>query len=151
MSRIYIVTQGCYSDYGIQSVWSTRELAEAAIAKNAADAAKADDGGTYFRRWDSPSIEEWFVDGGEGEPLPYWAVVWHNDMVTAKITEMDYVGNSLVYTEEGHQFQRRGNATIYVFARDAEHAIKQAVDLRAEALAGHWRTHRGSNGWAVRP
>ena len=49
MNTVYIVTSGCYSDYSIDAVFSTREAAEAYI-------------GTKTNR----DIEEWQVDTEEG-------------------------------------------------------------------------------------
>ena len=53
MTIIYVVTSGIYDDYGIERLFSTRELAEAFI--------RGDDNPT--RRFPStPTIEEWELD-----------------------------------------------------------------------------------------
>lgn len=50
MSKVYVVTSGCYSDYHIDGVYSTREAAEKRCA--------AWDG------YDDPMIEEYELDDG---------------------------------------------------------------------------------------
>ena len=55
--KIYVVTSGCYSDFHINAMFSTREKAQKYI-----DAAKFDD-------WDDINgIDEWDVDSASTEP-----------------------------------------------------------------------------------
>ena len=64
--NIYIVTSGCYSDYSIVAVFSSREKAQAYIdAASAAAKKSTDDSYVYVRGGnDFNDIEEWILDGG---------------------------------------------------------------------------------------
>jgi hypothetical protein len=58
-AKVYIVTSGCYSGYGIESTWTTREKAEAALAL-------VDDR--------DKQVEEFWLDVPNSEDEPLWLV-----------------------------------------------------------------------------
>jgi hypothetical protein len=60
MTNIYIVTNGSYSDYHIEAVFSTKEAAEAWLAE-------AQESSGFYS--DGPQIEEWPLDERAGEIL----------------------------------------------------------------------------------
>ena len=65
MAKVYVVTSGCYSDYGIDGLFSTRENAIAALGAMGEclaagdDSPLTDDGQGFYSQ---PTIEEWELD-----------------------------------------------------------------------------------------
>lgn len=53
MAKVYIVTEGCYSDYHIEACFSTKKEAQKYI----------DNVKQIENFWDEPTIEEWELDG----------------------------------------------------------------------------------------
>lgn len=63
--KVYLVSSGEYSDYGIDAIFSTRELAERYLAGN-----------EKYDKYDLYVIEEWELDEHQHEALrPIW-IVW---------------------------------------------------------------------------
>lgn len=133
MKMIYVVTSGSYSDYGINAVYDSRELAEAATA------GKSD----Y-------EIEEYPLNPGEAEHRQgrsLWHVAMHHDgsVVTTSdfglmwanppedriFIEQQRIAGSLSFDTEIIDFVFE----VYAWARDETHAIKIANERRAEWIA----------------
>ena len=57
---VYVVTSGCYSDYGIVAMFSSREKAEACVAPHIREGVMGED-------W---NVEEWELDG-HAEPAEF--------------------------------------------------------------------------------
>lgn len=53
MAKVYIVTEGCYSDYHIEACFSTKKEAQKYI----------DNAKQVEKFWEEPTIEEWELDG----------------------------------------------------------------------------------------
>lgn len=105
--KVYIVTQGDYSDYHIEQVFSTREKAQEYI-----------DHTGYDNSW----IEEYDVD----EEVPrgtflYLVVMYDNDWpATASLLASDSVKDTVHYDH---------NTTYFTIeAKDAPHAVKIASE-----------------------
>jgi hypothetical protein len=81
MAKVYLVTQGCYSDYGIERAFSTRELAQAFIGEQE----KPDS------EW-APQIEEWELDEAANDcHQKVWSArIWFNS------TPPDYFGGTRI-------------------------------------------------------
>jgi len=54
MAKVYIVTEGCYSDYAIEACFSTKKKAQEYINNSK----------KIENSWYEPTIEEWELDGG---------------------------------------------------------------------------------------
>jgi hypothetical protein len=118
---VYLVTEGCYSDYRVLGIYSTRELAE-----EAKDLFQADD------------IDEMALDDMRGRPpgrLPY-------------LVQMYKDGDCRVSRAAGYEFLERwapvymGNwVEMKIWATDEKHAAKIANERRAALIAsGEWTT-----------
>lgn len=152
MNTIYIVTDGCYSDYGIRAVFSTREKAQAFIDEHAAPW----DGPGRARPLDDPSIEEWDMDGEDPpEKCQRFCVVLAENGDTVFVATTNRVGGPLRQCESFRwsgwpgelllQDDARAAITFHgtLWATDADHAIKSARDRRAASrAAGELEAHR---------
>ncbi len=124
----FVVTKGCYSSYGIESVWSTREAAEkAAVALN---------GGPLSKNHDNDvQIEEWVLDVTEENAGHMWRVhvdTRHGGTTACRVSRAGRVPER-VY--EGPTY-----AIVFVDMHaddtdDTTRAIKVAKDMLAERLA----------------
>ena len=130
---IYVITQGCYSDYAIQSIWTTRAKAEAELKRAA--------GGGY----DDPSIEEWYLDTADPEevtPHDIWSITM--DAAGNVTRSYPYPRVGLVVSEKT-EVVRYGQGMIRVQckAKSVKRAIKIAADIRAMWLAQEAVTMKG--------
>lgn len=127
MSKVYLVTDGYYSDYRVRGVYSTMEKAEQAKLLYAAD----------------NDIEKYELDAVPDSPpglVPF--------VVT--ITSSGDVRNA--YRESADQFSPRWHVTnwygdpcglFYMWARDEQHAVKIANEWRAQIAAlGLWDIYK---------
>lgn len=123
MTTIYIVTDGSYSDYGIRSVFSSKERAQAYIDE----------------RCKSGDIEEWGLDDWLDERqqgLKFYSVHMQLTGDGAKVKEDEppscyqngWIGRPL----NGHMPDW---FAMTIWAKDAEHALKIANDRRREKIA----------------
>lgn len=78
MNKVYVVTKGEYSDYGIERIFSTREAAEKYCAT---------DKDEYY----SPMIEEWDLEDGSDIICPnvYKAICFRKDNHYAKFIDYE--------------------------------------------------------------
>jgi hypothetical protein len=124
MTTVYVVTTGSYSGYGIRSIWSTKELAEKALAQ-LTDREK--------------DIEEHELD----EPIPdrlfYVTAIYRDGTVSVW-------GESVVRpgVTEGFQSQTYPSRPIcrpyhtVIEATDAAHARKIGGEIHARLKAEGW-------------
>ena len=64
MSKVYVITRGEYSDYGIERIFNTREAAEKYCAVDRDE-------------YDSPMIEEWNLEDGSNIICPnIYKAIW---------------------------------------------------------------------------
>jgi hypothetical protein len=128
--KVYLVTSGNYSDYGVDAVFSTREMAEAAVAiANARRRAAAEIQDSKLWPDDLYDIEEKLLDvwpTSEGGAFEVW------------ITD----GGAVTYAAWTHSYEpdmpaRIGNdhlvgrpSTFIGYGETAEHARRSAEELR---------------------
>lgn len=126
--KVYLVSTGEYSDYSVEGIYSTRELAEEAVKRFAShndikefelDAMPELKDGLYgWRvRFDGENIAS-----TQREGIDFWS--WREHRRTMFCVDDETYGPA----------RKKGDVTVYCFARDEEHANKVAIDKRREAL-----------------
>ena len=129
--KVYIASEGCYSDWCILGVYSDIEKAKKAAA--------------YWNGNDY--VEEYEVDK-ETPQLPEGMLAFAVPMEKtgdAPLREWGSNGRraypyrcSSEYVGKIHRWSNEGTAVVFfVFARDVEHAVKIANEKRAGLLAGN--------------
>lgn len=128
MSKIYVITEGIYSNYHICAVCSTREKAERAQ-----------------ELYHGSNVEEWDLDAIDDIPhgMARWEVRMKVDGDVLDAEKATYWGGDLkeqwyFYNSDGYGTEAtRENAALFtsMFARDKEHAVKIANELRITLLA----------------
>lgn len=123
--KVWVVTEGSYSDYRIVGIYDSRALAELHCK----------------RLYDANDPEEWEVNAGAvglRAELSHWAVYitddgtiisaddWHDPFI-----QIDAEGMEDIPALHGQAHGLR----VHVLARDEAHARKIATDKRAEWLA----------------
>ena len=125
-AKIYLVSRGCYSDYSILSVWSTRALADAEVER------VDQERGLYDP---IAEVEEFWLDGGAVEPLSQWSVRVRRDgdVIVEPAEKSGRVGYCLTVIDD----PLLTDIILYgcVLAESEEHAVKIASEKRAEYLA----------------
>lgn len=115
--KVYVVTEGCYSDYHIMAVCLNHAIAEK-IAKLSDDA----------------SIEEWESDIYDSVPYDYHFYDVRGPIKGELVVDESRTDNPF-YFEPG-TFLYPGDRFVWKgFARDEKHALKIAYDNRAKKLA----------------
>lgn len=139
--QIFIVTSGCYSDYSIRAVFSTKEAAETYCAFH----------GPVEYDFDRHQVEVWDVDV-DGVVLPVgkqaYEVVLSRDGVYSATKAMSYDrerdarGHVKFYPVGTHwpayapsEMANQQFIFTYALARDAQHAVKIVAERRAWLLA----------------
>ena len=128
---MYVVTSGQYSDYGINGVFDSKELAELWV--------------NTFKdsSYDSFNIEEWDLNPHIKEIKkgckPYFIRMDKmGNVIEVRIADSTYgFGDTLSFS-----FDVRLNLYMNLFAKDEKHAIKICNDKRAELIA--------TNKWEVK-
>lgn len=110
--KIYIITQGCYSDYHICNV--TTDYEKAKRYKEA-----------YSDNWGGEACIEVYEDGENGKDNYCWA--YNPVSNTAEISH--YNKKEIMKNREGKICR------IYIYAPDEKHAIKKAQDMIAKYKA----------------
>jgi hypothetical protein len=131
MTIIYVVTSGSYSDYGIEAVFTDKNLAEKyleAFRKN--------------RSFSEMSIEEWPANplGPELRQGYYPFLVRmskEGSAVDIRPASSSY-GFERVSDKTG--FDLNLNMYTHIFAKDPEHAVKVAAERHAQIAALGWPT-----------
>lgn len=127
---LYMVSSGQYSDYRIQGIFSSKELAE----KH-----------KVFRNSDNP-IEEWEMDDENSFDLTRlgWRVEMYKDGSTKSVRRDDsdpygspHFGTPTTETHFSITDPGRHLWNFFVHARDEHHAVKIANERRALLLANN--------------
>ena len=121
MKKIYIVTQGQYSDYKILGVFDKEELANKFITS----------GGKY--EYDYPEIEEWELNpNAKNLKRGYLPFI-------VKMNRSGNVGGVKQESFDSNTGWYGNDTTMYnhCFAKDKEHAIKITSELRTRLLANN--------------
>lgn len=140
--KVYVVTTGNYSDYGIEGIFSTEEKANEFME------ALEDE-----RDWNA--IAEWDMDDAAGTKIKDGHSPWRVLILRDGTVEEAKIGNELdrygiressevwkrsklpLWTRENPDIQDCLN--VKCLAKSAEHAIKIASEKRAQFIAsGHW-------------
>jgi hypothetical protein len=134
MDKVYVVTEGDYSDYHIVAVFTTEEVAEEYAKKrnekNGYESARVED---YEVNESSATMPHWFVrmfrDGtvervqSEGDDLPTPADSWVQQMNMP-------VKDMVMETPE-----RVAVLAVRCCANDEQHAVKIANEIRVQRIA----------------
>jgi len=135
MNKVFVVTSGTYSDYGIDAIFTTRELAQSFI-----DAFEAN-------KWHEMDIEEWDLDPNEKHlkqnRKPYFLRINKE----GEVTDLEVADSSYGFKQDIPEAEISYTANfewmnINCFADDENHAIKIAGEKRSQILA--------ANLWGVR-
>lgn len=135
MEKVYVVTSGEYSDYGIDAIFSTQELAQKFIDVFSKD------------KWRSMSVEQWDLDPIKTHlkqnRKPYFLRIDKK----GNICDLELAENSYGFKEDIPEAEISYTAdlkwmNIYCFADDESHAVKIAGEKRSQILA--------ANIWGVR-
>ena len=118
-AKVYVLTRGEYSDYGIEGVFSTKELAE----KYARRIEKLQ--GAPHKETD---VEEWDLDPVDLAPImhPYRAWLGKGGRTSVQYGAGD--GSKVSVSRDGTVFVPR------ILARSKQHAARVASEKRAEFL-----------------
>jgi hypothetical protein len=127
MTKVYVVTQGSYSDYRITALFSTRELAEMFISTFSKPYSDFNDVVGY----DLDQFEEQIREG-----LQQIFVIMNEDGTTTHTYGMIPSQEDIVC-----EIKRSGDGTLYLhivtWARDEQHAIKIANERRSALIASN--------------
>jgi hypothetical protein len=144
MATIYVVTSGSYSDYGINAMFSTRELAQEyidkAIAAKDADGEEYNVSGVYWAG--DAQIEEWSLDEQRDAAV---TTKWRVGMLLddGSVPEGPYEQKEFEsVSKESVVEQYDANVPCYsnrpivrvISYKSAEHALKLAAEQRQKWL-----------------
>ena len=118
--KIYVVTEGEYSDYHICGVFSSRYHAQQAIKKL---------GG---------GLDVWVLDSVDPATfkLNIYSVIMTRNGNTEECTRLEFDWTSFGWAMETRIWKTvDGNLRTYVFAHDEKHAIKIMNERRVHAIA----------------
>ena len=126
MQKIYIVTQGEYSDYRICGVFDDKDLA-----------------GKFITSFNSPSyhdvmmIEEWNLNPyapelKEGHKPFFVRMKKNGDTIEIELRDAPYGFDGGATTEK---FDMLKNIQVYCFAKDKQHAVKITNERRVQLIA----------------
>jgi hypothetical protein len=124
MAKVYIVTSGDYSGYGIDAVFSTREVARQYITLM---------GGEYVEEWDLDAHLDKYSRG-----LLPWRVIMERDGKSRSSSRESVDLANQNDTRLTHYLGvPEGVYTMitYMWAKDEEHAVKIANERRAQLIA----------------
>ena len=121
--KVYIVTSGSYSDYRICEVFSTKEKAEAYIAK-------------FDSAWDFNEIEDWEVDDGD-RAVKYLRVsmnvngdtLWFNKECDLP----ENISKDVFFVKRARDGSEAIN--VEVVTEDKKRAVKVTNEIRTELIA----------------
>ena len=121
MSKVYVVTEGCYSDYCIRGVFDDKELALHFIAAfgNHAD------------------IEEWELNPHKKQLKKGYSPWFVRMAKDGTVIETHIEDSPYGFGEDPDDpfFDVNQNLFVHVFARDREHAIKITNERRTVLIA----------------
>lgn len=140
MSKVYLVTSGCYSDYSISGVFSTREKAEQWATVCHYDLTDQGYDGSRLEEFD---LDEGLVEMDRG--LLLFAVDIRQNGDILEVSEGGHPSSvgpiDSWSTYSGMHARQPPRQTVYVWARDKEHAVKIANERRIDALARNVPVH----------
>ena len=121
MKKIYIVTSGEYSDYGIDAVFTDKELAEKFIKEQKGEI-EVWEANEYTKIPQNRDVYQViiYVDNGEIQGTEKTNSNWH-----------DALNDNMLFWRKICGIER-GRLVIYCFAKDREHAIKIANEKRVQ-------------------
>ena len=121
MKKIYIVTSGEYSDYGIDAVFTDKEPAEKFIKEQKGEI-EVWEANEYTKIPQNRDVYQViiYVDNGEIQGMEKTNSFWH-----------DALNDNMFFWRKIHDIER-GRLVIYCFAKDREHAIKIANEKRVQ-------------------
>lgn len=125
MGVIYIVTSGDYSEYRIDAVFSTEELARQYINRRKEEEIS----------WYDGSIEPWDIDSSDPEWLEGKYSIWHIGInySTADILWISKDASGEWDTQISH-YPEMKRITMFVTAKTEEEAAKIAMEKRTAFL-----------------
>jgi hypothetical protein len=143
MAKVYIVSEGEYSDYHINGVYSTKEKAEFAHKLFG-----------IGEDWDGKpvEIEEWELDALPNHPPGmFWYEVRMNENGNVeKVHTADATDANEKWTDEWRPYGDKRSVLFSQWAKDETHAIKIANEKRVQLIAsGEWTTNH-DEWWAKR-
>lgn len=130
MDKVFVVTSGEYSDYGIDAIFSTKELAQTFIKSFKADG------------WHDMDIEEWNLDPNKTHlkqnRKPYFLRINKNgDVIDLRVVSSSYEFHEDIPDAKISYTRNFEWMNINCFADDDNHAIKIAGEKRAQILAAN--------------
>lgn len=134
MNKVFVVTSGTYSDYSIDSIFTTRELAQSFID-------------SFNSEWNTMEIEEWDLDPNKNhinqKRKPYFLRINKN----GDVSDLELSDNASGFKQDMPQAEISYTRdlewmNIKCFARNKNHAVKIAGEIRAQILA--------NNSWGVK-
>jgi len=129
MKKVYAATSGCYSDYGIVAIFSTKEAAELFIERHP------------DRYGDWNDVEEYDLDPGIAQMrkgYSFWMVQMDED---GSISSVEARGGNVEAKPDNKFMDHRMTLSgcrwfnWYGWARDSQHAVKIANEHRIKLLA----------------
>jgi hypothetical protein len=134
--KVYVVASGEYSDYGIEAIFSTRDLAESYSAKLNSE------GHQSYRNkiYNNANVEEYELDPDEGaNPKPlqtiYGASIYLNSGDLAKVPNDGKCFRTLDFRVPPVEF--RGAVVNAYSNQSSEHALELAAEARQSFLREH--------------
>lgn len=119
--RVYIVTEGSYSDYRIVSVWTTHEEAEKHLPKN---------------QWgEAVGIEEWLLNENEQREVVEYSAFMAPDLDEPSVSGPNPTNNPGIGSAEKRGSRYGDGWHAWGYGPTPEHAIKSASDALAKARA----------------
>lgn len=144
MKPVYVVTSGCYSDYSVDAIFSTRAKAQAFVKR--------------FPDSDCNGISEWRLDMDIKVGLHMHYVLMLFDGTVESVRRDDSPGRYTIKESGTPTIWKRSTAPAYkgkgiqdalnmaVFATDEKHAIKIVNEHRTTMIAtGKWKPAKETN------
>jgi hypothetical protein len=130
MTIVYAVNSGEYSDYHIDAIFTTREIAEKYM-----QTFKKEGYGGYndIEEWE---LDRWMTEIDQG--LTHYRVIMYRSGNVHSVVISEYPDHSngkVNWMDRAYWNPSEPWANFYVWARDKEHAVKIANERRIQALA----------------
>lgn len=127
--KVYVITKGEYSEYGIYAVTLDKEQAELLKAE-------------YSDKWDEAFIEEYDTDNSWIEVSDDYKPIWNvefrcrdNKIVRCYKISHDNIRHGEIFEVHWYNNKRCDELKVFVEAKDEEHAEKIATDRYMKWLA----------------
>ena len=117
--KVFMVSEGSYTDYTVRGVYSTAELAQEAVKRYA---------GNPVEEFDLDAMPE-LRDGQYA-----WRVDFSSD---GKVTRIETTSLEINYQRPSGFVRADKTACIHCFARDEAHAVKTASEVRVIMLVNN--------------